>query len=158
MDWFRQLALTVCTMSVVCAAAGLLVPEGKLEKVMKLAISCVLLMSVILPLRQIESCRLRFDSQIEAAGNEESRIEDVITFQAQKVTARAAEELIRQRLSENEILIEEIKVRMDSSPDGCISIGQVTLVMDISDEAVVRRAEKVLSEQLGISDAVICGR
>ncbi len=158
MDWLRQWALALCSASAVSAAVSLLCPEDRFERVMKLAVSAFLLLLVVSPLARLEDCSLEVPA-LDAGQYcaEESDLGEYVTGQACRMAAEAAAGVIGQRLSEYGIFAQEILVCTDSSPDGCISIGQVTVILTDTDTAAHSEVSRLLREVLGLEDTVVTG-
>ena len=60
MDAIREWAIALCTSAVLCAAAGMIAPEEKNSRGMKIILASVMLCAVVLPLTKLTECNADF--------------------------------------------------------------------------------------------------
>lgn len=154
MGWLRDWVMTICCGAVFCAVINLLVPDERYEKVIKVCTAAFILLLIAAPLANLRSCDIEYVSA-EDKVYEQSDFEKSISCQAEKYMASAAEKVMIQYLEENEISNIKIWVSMDSSDNGCISIGHVTVDTDGSQPADKQIIKTLLKNKFGLDDVEV---
>ena len=143
MEWLKDWTMTICGGAVFCAVINFLVPDERYEKIIKICTASFIMLLIVSPITNIKNCAVEY--HLAETACDYSDFEKSITDQAEKHMASAAEKVIIQRLEENGISDVKISVSMDSSEDGCISIGHVTVETDDphnADSTVIRQMLK----------------
>lgn len=150
MQWLREWGLAVCTVSVFGAGITLLSPEDRYEKLLNMCVSLFLLVAVITPMTKLDSCCFDEISSAEVEYEYNSgELEHCIEEQTCKYLASTARTLIEAHLAEKGISAEEISVVMDSSENGSISIGQVTIMLGCDDTVSCEAVRQDITNLLG---------
>ncbi len=145
MDALREWAVALCAAAVLCAAAGIIAPEEKSGKGLRIILASVMLCAVVIPLGRMTGCEFRYDSH-DAEYVPDKRLCETIEQQTADAVSGRVEELISGCLDELSVEAEDIAVDMDISDDGCISIGQVTITV----------TEPYAADAVSIADALYC--
>ena len=153
MSEIKDFAMTVCGAAVLCAAANMLAPAEKYEKVIKITLAAVMICAIITPLTRLSQIRLEFERYRAADAGYHDGLRDEIESQTESLMERAAAGLIEEALRKNGVRPKNILINTDRTQDGGISIGQVSVTVGAAAEAAV--AEKVIKDELGIDSVVI---
>ena len=158
MEWLREWALAVCTVSVIGAAVTLLSPDGRHEKLVNMCVSVLLLVAVVTPFKELDGCSA---SDLTICAQEydcqESSLEQCVEEQSSRYLVLTAESLIEARLAQDGLFAEEILVIMDRADNGCISIGQVTITMNTDEADIFESTRQAISQWLGVENVEVTG-
>lgn len=155
MDTVREWAAAICVVAVLCSAAGMVTPDGKISKGMRLITGLIVLSLFISPLSQISNCSV---SKTDLASNENEttlRLLSLVEEQTSEAMSHSVSELISAELGKLEIDAKEISVVMDISGDGCISIGQVVVEIGSGDEHMRDQIHRTIREKLGLEAKIV---
>lgn len=150
MDVLREWAVSFCAAALICGAVSTVSAGGRMEKSIKLVLALVMLCILVGPLRDIKACGVDASQLAASPLGTSEKLETVIDSQLKSATSQAVESLVERELRLLGCEVYDISAQTDISQDGCISIGQVTAVINESDEAQCRAAEKKLLDDLGI--------
>lgn len=149
MEWLKDWIMTICGGAVFCAVINLLVPDNRYEKIIKICTSAFILLLIAVPLINLKSCTAEYAAAEEKIC-ESTEFEKNVAEQAEIHMAYAAEKVILHCLEENGISNVKISVLMDSSDDGCISIGHVTVEAENSQQIDHNAIKLLLKSKLGL--------
>ncbi len=150
MEALKEWAAALCGAVVLCCAANLIAPEGKNRKMMQAVLSLVMLCVLISPLRTINSCRTDFSALEKQVTEPGERLLDTVEQQTCDRIEMSLNDLVESELYSMDIIPEKISVDTDISPDGCISIGQVTVTVRSSSADQCGRIKDILKQRLGL--------
>jgi len=156
MEWLREWALCICAISVFGAAVNLLVPESRYENLINMGVSLVVILIVVAPFAKLESCELSF-FEVHEYRQEENAFEECVESQMLNYLSDTAEGIAAAKLDECGILYEEISVSMDSYENGCISIGQVTVILNDDQLNRKEQVQRIIQELFGSEDVIVTG-
>lgn len=151
MDWLKEWVMTICGGAVFCAVINLLAPDERYEKIIKICTSAYILLLIAVPLINLKGCSLEIKAAEEKI-SKPSAFEEKVASQAENYMAYAAEKVIIQCLEENGINNVKISVSMDTSDNGCISIGHVTVEADNSQQIDAAAIRLLLESKFGIEN------
>lgn len=154
MEAVREWAVTICAAAVLCAAVSGLAPESRLTKGLGIVLAAVMLSALASLAAAVGDIKIDTEKLSMHFFAEESELNDLVERQTADAVEDAVRRLIARRLESNGISAEDIRVETDISDDGCISIGQVTVITAGTDEAHRRETAELLSDMLGINAEV----
>lgn len=142
----RETAAAVCAVMIICSAASMLVPGEKFERVIKLVLAGVMLVTIAQGIYGID---LSFVSQAfqSHTGSVQSEFSDRVTDYAGEVVEDTAGRLLYQRFETLGIECENISFDINTYESGSISIDRVVLV--IPDEGMHGSAREAVKQMLG---------
>lgn len=155
LEGVRSWALTVCCACVLGALMAMLFPESSSKKLLNMIISLMILCVIFKPLGSLGKWVMNWEQRsFSAAQYENSELEDEVVSSAQQIYASYLEENLRRVLDGCGISYESIVVNMDNSDDGCISIGQVEVIVKNEDEAQSEQIKQLLLPYIGAEPVV----
>ena len=157
MDGVREWAAAICAAAVLCGGAGMLAPEGKQAKSLKMILSVVFMCVLLSPLGSLSSCRSGLGDIASPTSYAESGLLDLVEEQTAGAMSGSVETLVSDQLEMLGFTAEEITVDMDISGDGCISIGQVVVTVNGADDAALAVISERLYDRLGLNAKVVKG-
>ncbi len=156
MTALKEWAISVCTVLVISSAISLVSPDDKTEKLMNTCISLFVLLVLMAPLAHLSGCafpELNIESEVnESIETNNDSLTNCIEMQAAEQLSDTAEKLISARLAEIRIIPDEITVIMDTSDNGCISIGQIFITLDPSDHIRSDQACEIIRQMFGTEE------
>lgn len=154
METVREWGIALCAAAVLCAVFGMIVPEGKMSKQLRTIMSMVVLCVILSPVSTISDCSRRLESVSAEPVLADSELSGLIEEQTASAMSDAVCRLVSSELEEMNISPRNISVCVDISPTGCISIGQVEVVLEETEAGMAPAVRERLHEQLGLSAAV----
>ena len=153
MEALREWAVALCGAAVLCAGAGIIAPDEKQNRRLRMILASVMLCAVVLPLARLTACDVRYDIADEPF-RPDSRLCSAIEQQTASAVSGAVQELVSDCLEDLSVEAEDISVVMDISEDGCISIGQVAVRAAETGGRSASEIEDVLYSRLGLKAEV----
>lgn len=153
MDTIKMLATTVCITAVITAIFSMLMPEGKLEKVVMFAVSVFFLIGIVTPFTskefRIQLKEIKVD-KLEIS----TKIENSVNKQFLNIAKANLESKLEAYLIENNIKPQKIDIIVNISKDESISIKGIEIKIKKEDN---KRLEtiKYCEEFLKITPKVI---
>lgn len=133
METLQSSVLAVCMLSIAVAVCMLICPNTVLQKQIRFLISLLFVISLALPLKQIE-----FPDSLEQMQRERSQ------QTVQEVTEHSVEDTLNTLLAQNAVLCQELNVTVHIDENYCISITDVSVICDD-----VQHAVEIMKEVLG---------
>ena len=151
----RAWTLSVCVVCVAGAMLSMLFPEASFKKTLRLVLSMMILCTVFRPLVSLGTWLSDMETrQWDVRLYENQALEDEVQRNAKSLYAAYIEETIRRLLDSDSISYERIIVTMDNSDDGCISMGQVEVIVKKEDEAQREKIKRILRNTFGVEPIV----
>lgn len=154
----RSWALTVCSACVLGALLTMLFPADSSKKLLNMIISMMILCVIFKPLSSLGKFAMDLDKHKFSASQYENsqlkKLEDEVESNAKRIYSSYIEENLRRVLDGSRISYESIVVNMDNSDDGCISIGQVEVIVKNEDEAQSEQIKQLLMPYIGAEPVV----
>lgn len=156
MEGIRLIGYTICITIVVTAIFSMLVPNTKLDKVLKFAISLFFLTSIVSP---FVNNKLDFTIDMSDTINT-SKTEDLsesIQNQFLSVSKKNIESSLVKILAKKNISVKKIDVLININDDNSISINRLMVYIDKGNEKFKSNIEKILKEEAGYVPQVVIG-
>jgi len=147
-------AAALCAGVVMCAAFGIIRPGGKQSAAFRMVTSAAMLCILISPLSELGGCAVRVKDFISAPSEPDNRLCRTVEEQTSRAMKEAVEGIVTRCAEEIGLAAGEISVMMDISEDGCISIGQVTVVLAEGTESDAAALRDRLDREYGLSAEV----
>lgn len=155
MESVRSWALTVCCACVLGSLFAMLFPDSSSKKLLNMILSMMILCVVFKPLGSLGKFVMNGERyEFSVSQYENSALEDEVESSAKRIYSSYLEENLRRVLDGSGISYESIVVNMDNSDDGCISIGQVEVIVKNEDEAQSERIKQLLRPYIGTEPVV----
>lgn len=155
MESVRSWALAVCSMCVMGAMLSMIFPKNNSGKLLQMILSVMILCVVFQPIRSLGKLMLKLDNlSFDETVFTNQALEDEIQDSAKSVYAGYLEENLKRVLDGSGISYERIAVMMDNSDDGCISIGQVEVIVKNEEKANEEAIKKILRNYIGFEPVV----
>ncbi len=154
METVREWGIALCAAAVLCAAGGMIAPDGKQAKYLKTIMSAVVLCVILSPVSMLSDCSRRLESAYAAPVLADSELSGLIEEQTATAMSDAVSRLVRSELEGMNICPENISVSVDISPTGSISIGQVEVVLGRAEAGRAAEVSRRLYDRLGLNAAV----
>lgn len=155
MESVRSWALTVCCACVLGALFAILFPHSSSKKLLNMILSLMILCVIFKPLGSLGKFIMKGERhEFSVSQYENAALEDEVESSAKRIYSSYLEENLRRVLNGSGISYESIVVTMDNSGDGCISIGQVEVIVKKEDEAQSTRIKQLLTPYIGAEPAV----
>ena len=154
MDGIREWAAALCAAAVLCAAFGMVTPEGKQGKCFRLVLSILVLCLIVSPLSELKGCTKSAENFFTQPASAESELMSLVESQTVSAISDSVSRLVADELEELGITAQEICVGMDITEDGCISIGQVVIVAAHKDSLAAGTIIDRIYNRLGLTAQV----
>jgi len=149
MEYVKEWAVSLCSAAVLCSAVSILSPKKNIEGMIKPVMTCVMLCLLILPLSRIKGCEYEFEPSRIHDNENSSELIRTVEEQSSRMISESIEQMIMDELNCIGVYPKNILVDMDISDDGCISIGQITVMH--SADADGSMIERELRSRLGLN-------
>ena len=158
MDIVREWATAVCCACVVGAMLSMVSPGGSSKKLIGMIITLMTMCIMFRPVSAARDLVLTIKNYSFSTENyENSMLEEEVEQSAKSVYASYLEENLCRVLDGAGISYKSIAVTMDNSEDGCISIGQVEVIVqneDVDNPEGTERIKELLRGYIGFDPAV----
>lgn len=152
-------AISVCAAAVVGAVAHIALPEGSLQKVLKLAIQVFFLCCLLSPL-VLKNPELEWDLALSASDAQSQTQEDVRqmheTFlkQVEEQFLRTVSPDIQNALAENGITGAEISVNIHTDGSGSVSISELQITVPAAYSLQEKKIREIVETQTGLTPVI----
>ena len=158
MDIVREWATAVCCACVVGAMLSMVSPGGSSKKLIGMIITLMTMCIMFRPVSAARDLVLTIKNYSFSTENyENSMLEEEVEQSAKSVYASYLEENLCRVLDGAGISYKSIAVTMDNSEDGCVSIGQVEVIVqneDVDNPEGTERIKELLRGYIGFDPAV----
>ena len=142
----------MCTLG---ALISIVFPNNSSKKLLNMIISMMILCVIFKPLSSLGKFVMDLDKhKFSTSQYENSKLEEEVEDNAKKIYSSYIEENLRRVLDGSRISYESVVVNMDNSDDGCISIGQVEVIVKNEDEAQSEQIKQLLMPYIGSEPVV----
>lgn len=146
----RSWALTVCCACVLGALFAMLFPESSSKKLLNMMISLMIVCVMFQPMSDVAKWVVHWEpASFSASSYRNDALEYEVESSAKRIYAAYLEQNLERILDGSGISYERIVVTMDNSDDGCISIGQVEVMVKEKDEAQCEQIKRLLLPYTG---------
>ncbi len=154
-EGMRSWALGVCSVCTLGALISIVFPNNSSKKLLNMIISMMILCVIFKPLSSLGKFVMDLDKhKFSTSQYENSKLEEEVEDNAKKIYSSYIEENLRRVLDGSRISYESVVVNMDNSDDGCISIGQVEVIVKNEDEAQSEQIKQLLMPYIGSEPVV----
>lgn len=155
MDSLKDWAIALCAAAVMCAAAEMIVPCEKQNRAMKMLISTIMLCLLVKPLTDLCSCSFDASDIYSPDYEPNRRLCATVETQTADAVTDSIKTLIGGVAEDEECSVKDISISVNILDDGCISIGQITVVLAAEHAGNVGHLKGELFSRLGLDAEVI---
>ncbi len=155
MDTVREWAYSLCCVCVIGGILSMLSPEGGSKKSLGMIISLMALLVAFRPLASLRELPPKLMNHAsDASRYENPALEEEVRNRAERVYSSYLRQNLSRVLDGAGINYKCVNVQMDKSADGCISIGQVEVIVQNEDVDQSDRIKRLLRDYIGFDPAV----
>ncbi|WMJ23025.1 stage III sporulation protein AF [Paludicola sp. MB14-C6] len=154
MEGIRTIGMSMCITLVVTSIFSMLIPDSKLDKVLKFAISLFFLTSIISPFFTSKiDFGVDFNNMVMEQTNTkmDKAVEEQFFSLAQKNIASTLERYLKNE----EISVRKIEVFVNKTADNNISISKLMVYIDASQENKVSKIESLVKREVGVTPSIV---
>lgn len=153
MEAIKTMATVFCAGAVAAGVVSMLLPSGKLEKVMRMLLGLFLLAVTLSPFMAQD--KIRWDIPAAAAATAtDTALTDTVVQQEKKAAGEVVRAQIQRLLEGLDIFDAEVDLDMDIDGDSCISISQIKIFLPAGCVHTAADIQKNLQQTLGIEAEV----
>ena len=153
MDTVTEWAGSLCCVCVLCAILSMISPAGQKNKNVEMIISLLVLVVAFRPIIALRDLAPKLKSYTVSPQENETLEEEVLS-NAGSVYSSYLRENLERVLNVAGIKYKSVYVRMDKNEDGCISIGQVEVIVKNEDVNQADRIKRLLRDYIGFEPTV----
>lgn len=155
MQSVREWATALCCTCIIGAMLSMVSPSGSSKRLMGMILTLMTLCVLFRPVSAVKDFALNLKNYtFDEAEYRNTELEDEVERSAKDVYSSYMEENLRRVLDGEGISYKSVLVTMDNSADGCISIGQVEVIVKNEDDQNVDRIKELLRGYIGFEPAV----
>lgn len=152
-------AISVCAAAVVGAVAHIVLPEGSLQKVLKLTIQvfflCCLLSPLVLRNPELEWELTLSANEAHSRGQEEAQqMQETFQRQVEEQFLRTVTPGIQSALGENGISGTEISVNIHTDGSGSVFINELQITVPATYSLHEKKIREIVESQTGLTPAI----
>lgn len=153
MEAIRNIGISICISMVVTSIFSMLVPDTKMDKVLKFAISLFFLTSIISPFM---TNKINFTMDFSEVSKVQSRsnLIDTSNKQFSELAAVNLERSLTKILSSEGVVVQKIVVTINKSETGDISISKLMVYLDETNENRRGDIENIVKREVGITPTI----
>ncbi len=154
MEAIKTIGMSICITLVVTSIFSMLVPDTKLDKVLKFSISLFFLTSLISP---FFSSNINFKIDVDDLIPEQTqtRLEEATQNQFLTLAKKNIENSLVRILKNDNIKVEKVEVLVNKTKDSNISITKLMVYIDNETLNSTRMIENIVKKEVGITPSVI---
>lgn len=154
MESVREWAAAVCCACLLGAMLSMVFPSGSSKRLLGMIVSLMMLCVLLKPFKAVRdfSVGIRHYS-FDAGQCENTEFETALESSAKNIYASYLEQNLRRVLDGANISYKSVAVTMDNSEDGCISIGQVEVIVK-NEDVDLDRIKELLRPYIGAEPVV----
>ena len=150
----REWAAAVCCACLLGAMLSTVFPNGSSKRLLGMIVSLMMLCVLLRPLKAVRDFSLEMNQYTFDAGQyENAEWETGLESSAKSIYASYLENNLRRVLDGADISYKSVTVTMDNSEDGCISIGQVEVIVK-NEDVDKERIKELLRPYIGCEPVV----
>ncbi len=155
MENVREWAAAVSCACVIAAMLSMVFQEGSGRKMPGMIISLMVICVLLKPVISLKEVALNIKNySFDVSQYENTELEAEVQQGAKSVYSSYLEQNLMRVLDGADISYESVEVRMDNSEDGCISIGQVEVIVKNEDVDRTETIKRVLRGYIGFDPVV----
>ena len=155
MDNIREWASAVCCACVLGAMLSMVFPDGSSKRLLGMIVSLMMLCVLLKPFTAARDFALDVKNySFEAEQYENPVLEAEVESNAKSIYSSYLEQNLRRVLDGSNISYLRVEAIMDNSEDGCISIGQVEVIVKNEDVDKSDRIKELLRDYIGFEPVV----
>lgn len=151
MNSVKSWVVMLCLISVFVTLTELIMPNGKMEKVIRLVLGTFMVCAIISP---ISSLIRNVDFDFRDIASEVSVYEQKTDEDALNMAKANIRDLVTKLLEQNGIKPQRIEINMDKNEMGSIDITKITVYLFGSDRANATKAQGVIKDNFNIETEV----
>lgn len=158
MDFTKQWSSLICLSSLICVIAELMLPPGKMEKIMHMTLSVFMICAIISPFSK-KSFRIKPNIKFETENLKQNKIvkfTDNVNSQIKDIMINNLKAVVFNSLKDINVIPEKIQIFMDTTKDNCISIIKCKIFISKESQNDKDKIISNLKNNLGIETEVIC--
>lgn len=153
MEAIRNIGISICISMVVTSIFSMLVPDTKMDKVLKFAISLFFLTSIISPF-MTNKINFTMDFSEVSKVQARSNLIDTSNKQFSELAAVNLERSLTKILSSEGVVVQKIVVTINKSETGDISISKLMVYLDETNENRRGDIENIVKREVGITPTI----
>lgn len=158
MDHVKEWATAVSCACLLGAMLSMAFPNGSSKRILGIIISLMAMCIMFKPMASLADRMADLKSySFDVSQYENSELNTEVQQEAKSIYSSYLEENIRRVLDGANISYQSVDVMMDISADGCISIGQVEVIVKNEDVDMTDRIKELLRGYIGFEPAVRAG-
>lgn len=157
MEAIRNIGISICISMVVTSIFSMLVPDTKMDKVLKFAISLFFLTSIISPF-MTNKITFTMDFSEVAKVEAHSNLIDTSNKQFSELAATNLERSITKILISEGIAVQKIVVTINKSGTADISISKLIIYLDGTNDDRLGDIENIVKREVGITPTIIISK
>lgn len=154
MESLKYIGMSICITTVITSIFTMLLPNGKLDNVIKFAITLFFLTSIISPFLNTD-LKLDFKTFSEEIISTNASLEVDISDAFIDIAKLHIEENINKLLTENNINNKKISIDINILDDTSIYIEKVKVYIDFVDDDIIENINNIITNEIGISPEII---
>ncbi len=154
METVKELAAAFCVGAVAAGVAAMLLPSGKMEKVMRMLLGFFLVAVTLSPLLAGKSLSFDWEAATQASVSGSDRLQETMADQSQRAVEQAVTAQVQTVLRGLDIIGAEVCLDMDIDEENRISIRQTRVYLPPQQADKTARAREALQSALGMEAEV----
>lgn len=154
MDGIRTIGMSICITLIVTSIFSTLIPETKLDKVLKFAISLFFLTSIISP---FFTEKISFNVDFEDIVLEQNalQMEQAVEQQFFSLAQKNIASTVERYLKNEEISVRKVEVFVNKTSDNNISISKLMVYIDENQENQMNKITSLVQREVGVTPNII---
>ena len=154
MEAIKTIGMSICITLVVTSIFSMLVPDTKLDKVIKFAISLFFLTSLISPFFTSD-IKFRIDVDNLMPEKTVTSLDEATQTQFLSLATKNIESAVLRILKNDGINVQKVEVLVNKTEDSNISITKLMVYIDNDTLNLSRRIEDLVKKEVGITPSIV---
>lgn len=157
MSFIKQWSTLICVSSLICVIAELMLPPGKMEKIMHMVLGGFIICVIISPFsKKISKSKINLKTEYDYSDkNKTSKLSSNIEQQVKELLNNNIKGIIFNSLKNINVTPEKIEIFMDTNADNCISIIKCKIFINEDNPNIRKQIINTIKNDLGIETEVI---
>lgn len=156
MEGIRMIGMSICVTAAAVAIFSMLIPDAKLEQVVKFAVSLFFLASLAAPFASWEGGKLEFSlGSLPVSSWRQADLETAVQQQFTGLAERRLSALMEDALVREGIRPEKVQASIHIAGDGSVSIKQIRIQLSPGDGTGALLIREILEREAGVSPGQI---
>lgn len=157
MNAVKSWTMTICLISIICTIAEILLPSGKMEKILKVVLGVFMLSSLLVSFKNTFA-NINFNAKKpENFIKEEGKLKDTMDTQTKIAAQKNLKLAVEKFLKKINVKPQKIDVFMDTDEKNCISIKKIQVYLLRSDASKKDVVKNELEKKLELKIEVVVG-